>query len=47
MLYFNKLKALRLTTLLSILKVFNTLWDTYKFRIKKEEYLGFNCVAGN
>ena len=32
--YFNKLKALRFTTLISILKVFNTLWDIYKFRIK-------------
>ena len=34
MLYFNKLKALKLITLFSILKVFNTLWGTYKSRIK-------------
>ena len=32
--YFNKLKALKLKTLFSILKVFNTLWDIYKSRIK-------------
>ena len=32
--YFNKLKALNFTSPFSILKVFNTLWVLYKFRIK-------------
>ena len=31
--YFNKLKALNFTSSFSILKVFNTLWVLYKFRI--------------
>ena len=31
--YFNKLKALNFTFSFSILKVFNTLWVIYKFRI--------------
>ena len=31
--YFNKLKALKFKVTLSILKVFNTLWVEYEFRI--------------
>jgi len=32
--YFNKLKALNFKRLFDILKVFNTLWVIYKFKIK-------------